>query len=193
MAKTNQTQSDLDKQLLQAAMENNLDRINALIAEGANIEAKDIMRRTPLHLASNMGHVLCARALIAAGADVDATDKNKRSALYHAAANDNVDSLRDLLAKRASVAKRSDKGQTPLHPAAKNGYTDCVVALIAAGADVEVVGKDDLTAKQLAEREGRHEVIAVIDAHIRMQALLKEAVPTTPSAVSSPASRRKRL
>lgn len=160
MAKPPPTQNGLDKQLIQAATKNNPARINALIAAGASIEAKDTAGWAPLFLAAWSGSADSARALIAAGAKIDSRD---------------------------------DDGWTPLHLASSLGHADCAGALIAAGSDVEAKDNHGFTARQLAGQKGRDDVIAVFTAHSRMQALLKEAKPETPSVASSPASRRQGL
>lgn len=40
-----------------------------LIAEGANLNQKDHLRRCPIHLAAYSGNLDCMRALMAAGCD----------------------------------------------------------------------------------------------------------------------------
>ena len=102
-----------------------------LLDAGANIEARDAVGRTPLHVAAL--HVAAAgdglpspvEALLDAGADIEARDKDGSSALhlaagveYRAWASNNITILIDA---GASIEARDNDGRTPLHMAAGMG------------------------------------------------------------------------
>ena len=65
--------------------------ISILIEAKAEMEAKDIYGRTPLHLASQNGHFDTVKKLIDNGADVNATDKGGDSPLTLAMARNHID------------------------------------------------------------------------------------------------------
>ncbi len=68
--------------LMLAAENGDLRRVKALIAKGADVNAKDhARRRTALMEAASSGSVDCVQALIAAGADVNAKDHVGNTAL----------------------------------------------------------------------------------------------------------------
>ena len=71
-----------DKLLLQWDFE-------SLIANGADVNATDKYNQTPLHLASEKGHLEMAQLLIANGAEVNATDFEGVTPLHWASLTEN--------------------------------------------------------------------------------------------------------
>ena len=67
-----------------AAKEGDLDKVNRLIQEGANIEVRDASSSTPLYNAVDGGHKELAELLISKGANVNAVDKSGNSPLWWA-------------------------------------------------------------------------------------------------------------
>ena len=67
--------------LISACIHRDIQRINALIAAGAKVNAKDKNGETALMNAAPYGHVECVAILIAAGADINATDNKGNTAL----------------------------------------------------------------------------------------------------------------
>jgi ankyrin repeat protein len=65
-------QEKLDDALLQAVQSGNVERVRALIAKGASVNAKDSLGNTPLHYASQNWSVECMEILLSNGADVNA-------------------------------------------------------------------------------------------------------------------------
>ncbi len=72
----------------------NADCVRALIAGGADLEAKDRDGMTALIESAVLGNADCVRALIAAGADVNAKDRHGKTALMSAKSADVADLLR---------------------------------------------------------------------------------------------------
>lgn len=66
--------SDLDEELISAARDGNTDTVKALLAKGADVNAKDSAVNTALIAAAWRGHSDVAKALLEKGADV--TPKN---------------------------------------------------------------------------------------------------------------------
>jgi ankyrin repeat protein len=62
------------RDLIEAARRGDVAEIGRLLAQGANVDARDGTNRTPLHHATEGNHIAAAVALIEAGADVNASD-----------------------------------------------------------------------------------------------------------------------
>jgi acetyl esterase/lipase len=102
-----------------------------LIANGADVNAKDCMGRTPLALA---GLKDVAEMLIAKGADVNAKNEAGYTQLHLAARGGNKERAELFIAKGADVNARDKKGHTPLWYAQKQGHTEIVELLHKNGA-----------------------------------------------------------
>ena len=121
--------------------------MQALLAAGADVNARDRFKKTPLHSAARFNeNPEVVQALLAAGADVNARDRFKKTPLHSAARfNENPEVVQALLAAGADVNARDRFKKTPLHSAARfNENPEVVQALLAAGADVNArdEGKD---------------------------------------------------
>lgn len=94
-----------------------------LLANKADVNAKDNLDLTPLHFAATTGQKTIAELLLAKGADVNAKDNKGRTPL-DSVRNKAVAEL--LLAKGADVNIKDNDGMTPLQWAAFNGHEDIV-------------------------------------------------------------------
>ena len=103
----------------------------------------DCRGMTPLHLACQHGHALCAKLLIAAGCDMNINTNidfhTNCSPLHLAAAHGHQDVV-DLLLSFAESPKivntKDVHGCTPLHLACQNGHRECIRRLLLSGADL---------------------------------------------------------
>jgi hypothetical protein len=87
--------------------------VELLIRKGARVDARDVLKATPLHYAASSSSVAVA-VLLAHGADRNARDRDGRTPLHHAARRDNVESVKLLIAAGANVNAQDDSGYTPL-------------------------------------------------------------------------------
>lgn len=125
--------------------------VELLIANGANIQARDNTGGTPLHWAARFGREKATELLVAKGADVNAKDRSGGTPLMEAAANGHVALAKLLIEKGANVNARDKNDQTALHIAAwRIRKRDIVDLLIAEGADVNAKDKDGDTPADFA-------------------------------------------
>jgi hypothetical protein len=114
--------------------------IQALVARGTGVDARDSHGRTPLHVAAFRGHHAAMRALVAAGADPNALENDRYDVVTIAAVADDLATLRTALelgAGARNVTSRYDG--TALIAAAHLGHAGIVRALIRAGAPLDHV------------------------------------------------------
>ena len=64
--------SDLDEELISAALDGNTDTVEALLAKGAGVNAKDKLGNTALFCAVKSDNIETVQALLVRGADVNA-------------------------------------------------------------------------------------------------------------------------
>ncbi|MGC6366879.1 MAG: ankyrin repeat domain-containing protein [Candidatus Marinamargulisbacteria bacterium] len=125
-----------------AAKEGNLDNVQALIKDGADVNAKDEDKKTPLHIAAEEGNLDIVQALIKYGADVNAKDEDEETPLHIAAEKGCVDIVKALIKNGADVNAKTNYyffpniAKTPLHIAAEEGNLNIVQVLIKSGGDV---------------------------------------------------------
>lgn len=116
-----------------AARANDANAVRAMLEAGANVDARDIHDRTPLHWAADAS---VAWALLEAGANVDARDKYSKTPLLVAVIFDSPNLIRALLDGGADIEARDDTGFTPLISATQGNNPNAVRALVEEGADV---------------------------------------------------------
>ena len=90
-----------------AARENHIGIIQSLLAEAANVRAKNELDELPLHLAASRDHTDSVRLLLDYHAPINAVDYYKRSALHLAAIRGHELTVRLLLERGALVERRT--------------------------------------------------------------------------------------
>lgn len=129
--------SAVSQQFQDAAWDGNLEQLRILIAEGADVNAKDSrLGRTPLHAAAAAKQSKAVALFLESGADVSAPDDKNGFTPLHLA-TDNFEVVRLLLSHGADVNARDHKGQTPLHHAF-SADTAVLQLLLDAGADARI-------------------------------------------------------
>ncbi len=136
-----------DKALHSAAFKGDTKAGAALLAEGANVNAKDDQGHTPLRTAAWQGHKEMVAFLIEHGAEVNAKPDDGPTSgetpLYEAAGNNHKDVVEFLIAKGADVNAGDGIGRTPLYKAIEHDFTSIAKVLIQSGASVDGIAKHD--------------------------------------------------
>ena len=152
-----------------AAVEGNIDLVNALIGAGANVSAESRGRhgRILLESAALGGNVEVVSALLAAGSPPDAAahaGSHERSALYLAAWARNEDAARRLVAGGANVHFRDDTlGRDALFMAVESCCEELVNDLLAAGANPTTLnGCKNTTPLHLAAKYGSKGMVSAL-------------------------------
>ncbi|MGE3304566.1 MAG: ankyrin repeat domain-containing protein [Rhizobiaceae bacterium] len=114
--------------------------VQAAIAAGAQLEACDAAKRTPLLLATRANDVASARLLIDAGADVNAKDNIRDTPFLYAGAEGRNEILKLILATgRANLKDTNRYGGVALIPAAHHAHPETVRILLATDIDIDHV------------------------------------------------------
>ena len=104
---------------------------------GANLEAVDCHRWTPLHRAANVQNVEIVSLLVEAGANVNAVSVVDWTPLHYAALwSRAVDCVEVLLAAGADIDARDDSGRTPFDIALANDKRRLWPLFLRAGAEI---------------------------------------------------------
>ena len=151
----------LDHQLLAAAYRNDVSAARKLVADGADVNAKDDSQQSAYLIAtSEVGDdPRLLELALAAGADVDARDSFDGTGLIRAAERGHDRIVGRLLRTEIDVDHVNRLGWTALLEAIVLGeggraHTDTVRLLVRAGADVDLADRDGTT--PLAHARRRH-------------------------------------
>jgi ankyrin repeat protein len=152
--------------LVDACMRGDLNNVEALLAKGADINAKGRFGDIPLVAASQAGRREIVEMLLAKGAEVNAPSQRGRTALMAASGMGKRDIVKILLAKGAEVNARDQSGGTALMSASGCGHHEILEILLAKGAEVNA--KDNIrgdTALMAACRRGHRQAVQVLLDH----------------------------
>lgn len=162
--------ADSGQDLVHAAEEGDTSKVKKLLANGADVNAKQKDGVTPLMQAAWKGQTEIAEMLLAKGADVNAKDKNGMTALIRAAYFGHGETVQALLANGANVnVKEHQIGWTALMWAAGKGHPEIVRSLLANGADVNAHDEQNLTPIQIAEVNGHDEIVTLLRRYAKKE------------------------
>ncbi|MCG9130377.1 VCBS repeat-containing protein [Candidatus Poribacteria bacterium] len=137
---------------------------------GMNIDVnlKDIVGRTPLHIAAEKGNIDVAMFLIENGANVNVADANGNTPLvFIINKTGNLNITERLLEKGASINLQNRTGETALMYAAWHGHSAIVQLLLENRADVTLKNGQGNTALTLAESKGHQQIVEMLKASVK--------------------------
>ena len=151
-----------------------------LISRGAEVDAKDSFRATPLHRASREGHKNISELLINKNANVNAIDVYGGTPLDFAISSNHPE-IADLLRKHGGKTKKELEGGEPvaeaakperqarkvpdtIHEAAKKGNIEAVKQHLADDADVNGKDEDGYAPLHFAALAGHNEIVELLIA-----------------------------
>jgi ankyrin repeat protein len=159
----------LDAALRAAAERNDLAAFQALLRQGADVNARDAEQDSAFLLAARSGHTALVREALAAGADTRALNRFGSTALMGPAYRGHVETVRVLLATPIDIHHVNNLGWTALLEAVVLGtdgpeHREIVRLLIEKGADVNARDRNGASVLQNAERRGQAEVARLLRA-----------------------------
>ncbi len=132
-----------ETRLLSAARDGSVVAVEAALADGADIEARDSRERTALLLAVTEDHVDVARLLVERGADVNAFDDQRDTPFLVTGVTGSVKMLDALLPGRPDTRLTNRYGGVSVIPASERGHVDYVEAVLER-TDIDVNHVNDL-------------------------------------------------
>ena len=120
--------------LMLAATEGHCDVVKALVENGADVNAKDVISNTALMSASMNGHTDAVKLLLASGANVNDKDYYGFTPVIKAATYGRCDTVKVLLDAGADPNAKDNIGECALSRAERGGHEDTVEVLKKAGA-----------------------------------------------------------
>ena len=154
-----------DITLHKAIIEEDPEKVRALIARGDDIEEVDNDGATPLHYAAYVANAEIAGILLQSGARVDSQNAKGQTPLHEVAGHlhreGDDETIQTLLNAGASLDARDNDGSTPLHKAAIGGHCEAAMILLVRGADIQALAQQ-LTPLHFSAYAGKPEVTRLL-------------------------------
>jgi ankyrin repeat protein len=149
-----------------AARDGDLEQVQTLIGQGADVNERGRNAETPLIIAALAGEAAVAEFLIAQDADVMARNEGGLTPLHAAAYAGSVEVAQLLLDHGAELEDRANfSGATPLMLAAEENRVAVAELLIARGADVNIPDRDGIMPITQAWAKRRTEMVRLLKRH----------------------------
>lgn len=150
-----------DKALFDAVAANNMAQAQALLAKGADINAKEKpWGLTPLLIAPDVSKEM-VQYLLKNGANVNAADREGTTVLMRAVYSRDPEIVSEVLKYHPNLEAKGTWNNTALTYAVVQGNPIMVKAIVRAGADVDVTRADGMTPLDMAKRRLMQARIAV--------------------------------
>lgn len=156
---------DLNAALIKAAQEGDINRVELLIASGAEVNAKSLDQWTPLMIEPHDADVEMVKTLFGEGSGLNTHGGQGWTALMIATIEGHVEVVSALLEHGAQVSTEKTKGWTALRFAVSMDETNILRVLLDAGADTDIADHEGKTALMQAAGENSLESLkALLDA-----------------------------
>jgi len=142
-----------------AAQNGQLEIVQKLAENGANVNQASNSGITPLHVAAQNEHLAVVQFLAEHGADVNKAKNYGTSPLCVAALNGHLAVVQFLAEFGADVNQATNDGYTPLYAAAQEGHLEMVQFLAEHGVDVNQANNFTFTPIYVAAEKGYLEVV----------------------------------
>ncbi|XP_071086287.1 serine/threonine-protein phosphatase 6 regulatory ankyrin repeat subunit A-like [Haliotis cracherodii] len=121
-----------------ACLAGDLKRVTTILSDGHDINARGMLKRTPVMLAAWKGHRKVLDFLLDKGADVGIVDGRHDSILHLACVGGGVEIVKPILSytTRVDINEKGNYGKTPIMNAAWTRHTDVLQLLVSKGADL---------------------------------------------------------
>ena len=153
-----------------------LEKLEKLIAKGADVNAQDKYGNTALHVACQNGHFSAGQFLLGHGANVKILSKSGKTPLASlATCNDKNDPegsrnlAKAMLEIGAEIESRDEEGVTPLMWAANRANNELVEFLLASGAKANAMSDSKQTPLMFCQKLKAAEVLLRHGAHPSMR------------------------
>lgn len=145
--------------LMLAARNGDIQTLELLLRNNANVLKNNAYMDTALMLASLQGCLQCVTALVEAGAEID---PDGWTPLIYAAFQGHAGVVRFLLTLDIDVDAQSDTGFTALMAASRHNHLEVVKILLEHDADSSLTNQDNLTALDMAIKAGHSEMVTIL-------------------------------
>ena len=143
-----------------ACLNQDEEAVELLLRFNTNVNAQNLERITPLHMAAATGNVNIVASLIEAGADISiSVDSSGCTALHDACNNGSAEVARILIEHGADLDAKNEYDNTPLHRCCSNGHTEAAMLLIDRGAKVDAQGVNARYPLHYAAANGHVEIM----------------------------------
>ena len=158
------TAPSADPALYSAIWRGQADEVRRLIANGAEVNAKDSDGDPLLREAIWREHTEIVRILVDAGADVGALDSDDDPLLHEAIWREHTEIVRTLVCAGADVDALDSDDDPLLHEAIWREHTEIVRILVDAGANVHATTADGDSMLHEASWRGYTEIVRILEA-----------------------------
>ncbi len=145
LAQRGMDEININGQFVLAARAGRVERVAALLGQGAAVNSRDRNGDSPLNMAAGKGNVALVEVLIKAGADVNLGNLAGVTPLMSAAFASNAEIVRKLLDAGAKVESLDRVKKNAATYAAGNGCSTCLAELLRSGAAVNAPQENELT------------------------------------------------
>jgi ankyrin repeat protein len=130
--------------------------------QGASVLVKSKDGSTPLHFAAQAGHEEVVSKLVELGAVLSSQNDYGYAPLHMAALGGHATVALLLIEHQADVSTKTNRGVTALHTAVIGGNEAVVQLLVDNGADLQSTVEDGKTAHDMATRQGKGGIAAML-------------------------------